>query len=84
VLYWIVLFNVVLALFNLLPIPPLDGYNLVLPFLPPRTAYAVQRYAPYGVIALLLLILLPRFGGASPLAWLFAAAEAITRALTGA
>jgi Zn-dependent protease len=83
-LYWIVLFNVVLGLFNLLPIPPLDGYNLVLPFLPVRTALTVQRYAPYGVIVLLLLILLPRVGGASPLAWLFSAAEAITLALTGA
>jgi Zn-dependent protease len=83
-LYWVVLFNVVLGLFNLLPIPPLDGYNLVLPFLPLRTALTVQRYAPYGVIVLLLLILLPRVGGASPLAWLFSAAEAITLALTGA
>jgi Zn-dependent protease len=83
-LYWVVLFNVVLGLFNLLPIPPLDGYNLVLPFLPVRTALTVQRYAPYGVIVLLLLILLPRIGGASPLAWLFSAAEAITLALTGA
>jgi Zn-dependent protease len=83
-LYWVVLFNVVLGLFNLLPIPPLDGYNLVLPFLPLRTAMTVQRYAPYGVIVLLLLILLPRVGGASPLAWLFSAAKAITLALTGA
>ncbi len=33
-LFAIVQFNVILALFNLLPIPPLDGYNLVLPFLP--------------------------------------------------
>jgi Zn-dependent protease len=83
-LYWVVLFNVVLGLFNLLPIPPLDGYNLVLPFLPLRTAMTVQRYAPYGVIALLLLILLPRVGGASPLSWLFEAAQSITFALTGA
>ncbi|MEP6468273.1 MAG: site-2 protease family protein [Chloroflexota bacterium] len=80
----IVQFNIILGLFNLLPIPPLDGYNLVLPFLPLRTAMTVQRYAPYGVIVLLLLILLPRTGGASPLDWLFSAASAITRALTGA
>src|SRR6476620_11838559 len=33
-LFAIVQFNVILGLFNLLPIPPLDGYNLVLPFLP--------------------------------------------------
>jgi Zn-dependent protease len=83
-LYWVVLFNVVLGLFNLLPIPPLDGYNLVLPFLPLRTAMTVQRYATYGVIVLLVLILLPRIGGASPLSWLFEGAQAITLALTGA
>ena len=45
-LLWVVQFNVILGLFNLLPVPPLDGYNLVLPFLPLRTAYAIQRYAP--------------------------------------
>jgi Zn-dependent protease len=83
-IYWLVLFNVVLGLFNLLPIPPLDGYNLVLPFLPLRTAMTVQRYAPYGIIVLLVLVLLPRVGGASPLDWLFSAAAAITRLLTGA
>jgi Zn-dependent protease len=77
-LYWIVLFNVVLGLFNLLPIPPLDGYNLVLPLLPPRTAYQVQRYAQYGII---LLVVLP---GAGPLDWLFSGAAAIARVLTGA
>ena len=59
--------NLLLAVFNLIPIPPLDGYNVVLPFLPPRTAMIVQRYAPYGVIVLLLLILIP----GSPLRLLF-------------
>jgi Zn-dependent protease len=84
VLLWIVEFNVILGLFNLLPIPPLDGYNLVLPFLPLRTALTVQRYAPYGIFILLLLVLLPQLGGgASPLGWLFGLAEAITNLLTG-
>jgi Zn-dependent protease len=82
---WVVLFNVILGLFNLLPIPPLDGYNLVMPFLPPRTQYTVQRYAPYGVLVLVLLVLLPSFvGGVSPLSWLFDLARGITRLLIGA
>lgn len=80
----IVFFNVLLGLFNLLPIPPLDGYNLVLPFLPPRTAFAVQRYAQYGMLALLLLIVLSYGGGFSPLGWLFDAASSITGVLVGA
>ncbi len=86
---WLVLlstvfYNVVLALFNLLPIPPLDGYNLVLPFLPPRWAFSVQRYAPYGVLVLLLLVFLSYGGGSGPLDWLFDAADAITGFLIGA
>src|SRR6188508_1977050 len=31
--FWVVYFNLVLAIFNLIPIPPLDGYNAVLAFL---------------------------------------------------
>lgn len=79
-----VFYNIVLALFNLLPIPPLDGYNLVLPFLPPQLAFRVQRFAPYGVLVLLALVFLSYGGGFSPLQWLFAAANAITGALIGA
>ena len=76
----VVLLNVLLALFNLIPIPPLDGYNAVLSFLPPRTAMTVQRYAPYGILVLLLLIIVPN----SPLDLLFGAVVGITRVLTGA
>ena len=80
----IVQFNIILGLFNLLPIPPLDGYNLVLPFLPADVAYTVQRYAPYGIMVLLLIVLLPQLtGGVSPLGWLADAANTITVVLTG-
>ncbi len=78
--YWIVFFNLVLAIFNLIPIPPLDGYNVLLAFLPPRAAITVQRYAPYGVIALLILVIIPN----SPLDPLLGLAAPLTRALTGA
>jgi Zn-dependent protease len=84
VLFWTVLYNVVLALFNLLPIPPLDGYNVVLPLLPPRYSFAVQRYAQYGILVLLLLVVLSQYGGFSPLSWLFDAAFWLTRLLLGA
>lgn len=84
VLIWVVEFNIILGLFNLLPIPPLDGYNLVLPFLPLRTALTVQRYATYGVLVLLVLVLLPQMsGGVSPLSWLFNLAGSITGLLIG-
>lgn len=75
-----VLYNFFLAILNLIPIPPLDGYNVVLPFLPPRTAFTVQRYAPYGVLVLLLLILLPN----SPLQLLLRFAFPLTAVVIGA
>lgn len=80
VVFFIVLYNLLLAIFNLLPIPPLDGYNVLLAFVPPRTAFAIQRYAPYGVIVLLLLVFLP----GSPLGLMFDAVRALTRLLIGA
>ena len=76
----IVQLNVLLAIFNLIPIPPLDGYNVLLAFLPPRQAKVVRQYAPYGVIVLLLLVLLPN----SPLRILLGMAVPITRFLIGA
>jgi Zn-dependent protease len=81
----IVILNVTLAFFNVLPIPPLDGYNFVMAFLPFRTALQVQRWAQYGLLVLLGLVLLSRLSpGASPLDWLFGAADAVAGALTGA
>jgi Zn-dependent protease len=80
---YIVFYNVVLALFNLIPIPPLDGYNVVLPLLPPRTAFRIQGYAQYGLMVLLLLILLSRFGGFNPLGWVFDGAFSIVQVLLG-
>ena len=80
VAFWIVLYNLLLAIFNLLPIPPLDGYNVLLAFAPPKLAFTIQRYAPYGVIVLLLLVFLPN----SPLGLMFDAVEFLTLAFTGA
>ena len=80
VAFWIVLFNLLLAFFNLLPIPPLDGYNIALAFLPPRYAFTVQRYAQYGIIVLLLLVFLPN----SPLDLLFDLVRWLTGIFIGA
>ena len=80
----IVYYNAVLGLLNLIPIPPLDGYNVVLPLLPPRQAFVVQRYAQYGFIVLLLLLVLSYGSSNSPLDWLFGLASAIARFMLGA
>lgn len=77
--FYIVLYNLLLAVFNLLPIPPLDGYNVLLAFVPPRTAFTIQRYAPYGIIVLLLLVLVP----GSPLRLMFDVVRDLTALLIG-
>ncbi len=80
----IVLYNAVLAIFNLLPIPPLDGWNFTMGLVPPRTAFVLQRYQGYGIYALLVLVLLS-YGtpGGGPIGWIFGLANLATTVLTG-
>jgi len=55
---FIVFLNLVLAIFNLVPIPPLDGSKVLFAFLPDR-AYEIQRFMErYGIILLLIFIFL--------------------------
>jgi Zn-dependent protease len=51
--------NVILMLFNLLPIPPLDGSHVLFDLLDPRTAQSVRTFMnQYGLMLLLVVILL--------------------------
>jgi Zn-dependent protease len=58
-----VLINLVLMLFNLIPIAPLDGEEVLAVFLPPAGQRALASVRPYGMYVLLALVLVGQFGG---------------------
>ena len=56
--------NLVLGVFNLFPIPPLDGSKVLLSQLPLNLAKQYQRLEPYGILILLIFMMIP-FGNSS-------------------
>ena len=55
--------NVILMVFNLLPIPPLDGGRVAVGLLPTRLAHALSQVEPYGLIIIVLLLVSGFMGG---------------------
>lgn len=72
---FIIRINIALGLFNLIPLPPLDGSNIIAPLLPERMAEAWFRLAPYSMFILLFLV----FSGA--IRYIFTFAEQISHFL---
>lgn len=70
VLYYLTVINVTLGLFNLIPIPPLDGSRVLGLILPEKFYFGIQKYEKYVMIVLLAAIFaLPYVLGFSPLSW---------------
>ncbi len=60
---WIILINIYLAIFNFVPLPPLDGSKVLYSLLPSSYAYhlrSIEAYAPFILILLLITRILPR------------------------
>jgi Zn-dependent protease len=55
--FWFIYLNVLLFVFNLIPIPPLDGYRIVSDLLPNDTRAKLSQYEIYGVLIFLVLVL---------------------------
>lgn len=63
-LRFMVLINLILGIFNLFPIPPLDGSKVLMSQLPYKLARQYEKLEPYGFIILLILLFVP-FGDSS-------------------
>ncbi|SDT36046.1 Zn-dependent protease (includes SpoIVFB) [Paenibacillaceae bacterium GAS479] len=57
--------NGMLFLFNLLPLPPLDGYRIVYELLPKRTRIILDQYSQWGIFIFLLLVFIPALNRAT-------------------
>lgn len=57
-LYYLAQINIILASFNLIPIPPLDGSKILMGFMPEKFQYALSRLEPFGFFIIIGLLYL--------------------------
>lgn len=54
--YYVVFYNLFLGLFNLIPVPPLDGSRIVSVLISPKYAYQYNKLEPFGIFIVFLLL----------------------------
>jgi Zn-dependent protease len=74
-----ILINLTLAIFNLIPIPPLDGFKVLQGVLPRNTATDMSRLEPYGIPILMVVLIL---GGGAFSDAIYEAATTLANAVT--
>ena len=68
-LIYFIQINIVLMIFNLIPIPPLDGSRIVSVFLPTSARYRYNLLERYGTLIMLVLCVFP-IGGTTVISWI--------------
>ena len=69
IVYFMVPINLGLSVFNLIPIPPLDGSKILFSFLPKRAYGFILKYERYGMLILIVLINLPFYDSVFMFLW---------------
>jgi Zn-dependent protease len=62
--------NLVLMIFNLIPLAPLDGEKVLIHFLPPNLAESFEKIRPYGPMILLFLLFVAPIVGIDIIGWI--------------
>ncbi len=68
-LFTLVTLNVILAVFNMFPVPPLDGSKVADSLMPERFRPMWDRFCDFGPVALIAVILIPNLLGFGPIQW---------------
>ena len=62
ILMYMTMYNIMFGVFNLIPIPPLDGADVLAEFLPYKARVSYMKFSRYGMIVLLAMMVFGLFG----------------------
>lgn len=63
--YYLITINFLLFFFNLIPVPPLDGYRIIQDIVPLRVREELDRHAQWGIYLFLLIVFIPSLRSAT-------------------